>query len=70
MPPHPLNDAKHWRMRVAEMRATASGNDDVEAARIMNRLADDSDKLAARAEQRTASGLKSLPSAMSKEKLR
>jgi hypothetical protein len=58
------NDASHWRDRAAEMRAIADGHRDKEAAQVMLRLADDYDKLAERAETRTASGLGRLPSAI------
>jgi hypothetical protein len=63
----PINDAKHWRVRAAEMRAIADGYQSADAAETMRRLADDYDKLAERAEARTASGLGRLPSAMAKE---
>jgi hypothetical protein len=62
-----LNDAHHWRDRAAEMRAIADGYHSEEAAKIMNRLADDYDKLADRAEIRAASGLSRLPSAIPKQ---
>ena len=65
--PNRLNDAQHWRDRATEMRALAATNSDVEAARIMYRLADDYDKLAERADVRASSGLGRLPSAMPKE---
>jgi hypothetical protein len=66
MPQH-LNDAKHWRDRAKEMRRIADGYSNSGAARIMYRLADDYDKLADRADRRTASGLKPLPSAVARE---
>jgi hypothetical protein len=47
-----INDPKHWRDRTAEMRAIASTMIDAETIGIMNRLADDYDKLADRAAQR------------------
>jgi hypothetical protein len=65
--PTRLNDTQHWRDRATEMRALAATHSDVEAARIMCRLADDYDKLAERADVRAASGLSRLPSAMPKE---
>lgn len=52
MPQRSFNDAKHWRDRAAEMRAVADGYTDNEAASIMNRLADDYDKMADRADDR------------------
>jgi hypothetical protein len=61
-----LNDANHWRDRAAEMRAIADGYQSAEAAQTMYRLADDYEKLAERAEARTQSGLKRLPSAIPK----
>jgi hypothetical protein len=68
MPPLSFNDSKHWRDRAAEMRVLADGYRDEEAASIMCRLADDYDKLADRADARSASGLSRLPSAMPKER--
>jgi hypothetical protein len=45
-------DPKHWSTRAAEMRMLASTMHDQEIIDIMNRLADDYDKLAERAEAR------------------
>jgi hypothetical protein len=50
----PINDPKHWRGRAAQMRALAVTMKDAETIAIMNRLADDYDKLAERAAQRGA----------------
>ena len=52
MPTGNINDPKHWRDRAAAMRALAATMKDAEVILIMNRLADDYDKLAERAEQR------------------
>jgi len=68
MQPNHFDDAQHWRERAVAMRAIADGYSDNDLARLMRRLADDYDKLAARAEARTESGLRRLPSAMPKEK--
>jgi hypothetical protein len=48
----PIRDPKHWRARAADMRALAITMKDAETIAIMNRLADDYDKLAERAAQR------------------
>jgi hypothetical protein len=50
----PINYPKHWRDRAAAMRALANTMKDAETVAIMNRLADDYDKLAERATQRRA----------------
>jgi hypothetical protein len=50
----PINDPLHWRPRAADMRALAVTMKDAETIAIMNRLADDYDKLAERAAQRRA----------------
>jgi hypothetical protein len=49
-----LNDAKHWRDRAAEMRVLSAEMRDFEAQTLMAKLANDYDKLADRAEDRTA----------------
>jgi hypothetical protein len=48
-----VNDPKHWRDRGAEMRALAETMKDPETIAIMNRLADDYDRLAEKTEMRT-----------------
>jgi hypothetical protein len=52
----PINDPKHWRDRAAEMRALADTMIDRETIAIMNRLADDYDKLAERVAVRLREG--------------
>jgi len=52
MPSGNVNDPKHWLDRAAEMRALSDTMQDAETKAIMLRLADDSDKLANRAEIR------------------
>jgi hypothetical protein len=52
MSPKDADDPKHWRERAAQMRALANTMKDAETIAIMNRLADDYDKLADVAEQR------------------
>ena len=49
MPHGNINDPQHWRDRAAEMRALAENMKDAETIAIMNRLADDYDRLADRA---------------------
>jgi hypothetical protein len=64
----PLDDAKHWRDRAAEMRALADDYKNREAAGLMNRLTDDSVRTADRAEDRAKHGCTHNPSALPKEK--
>jgi hypothetical protein len=47
-----LNDARHWEVRAAKMRAVAESLGNPNAARLMHDLANDYDKLARRAEER------------------
>jgi hypothetical protein len=54
MTKRPINYPKHWHDRAAAMRALANTMKDAETVAIMNRLADDYDKLAERAAQRQA----------------
>jgi hypothetical protein len=48
-----VNDSKNWRKRAAEMRALSATMNDLEAAVIVLRLADDYDQLAERADTRS-----------------
>jgi len=48
-----VNDVNHWRDRADEMRILSRMVKDIEAQANMARLADDYDKLAERAEQRS-----------------
>src|SRR5579863_3809819 len=57
MPPHFVWDPKHWRERVAQMRALAVQANDAETQAIMLRLAKDYDNLAVRADIRTDGSL-------------
>ncbi len=50
---HYINDPGHWRDRAEEMRALAQDVKDDAAKQTMLRLAQDYDRLAARAEQRS-----------------
>ena len=49
-----IYDSKHWRDRAAEMRLLSDEIKDLEAQRMMLKLANDYDKLADRAEDRAA----------------
>jgi hypothetical protein len=51
-----INDPEHWRDRAAAMRALANTIKDTETVAIINRLADDYDKLADRAKLRSKAG--------------
>jgi hypothetical protein len=49
-----LNDAKHWHFRAEEKRAAADGMNDEICRATALRIAQDYERLAARAEQRSA----------------
>ena len=49
-----INDAKHWRDRAAQMRVLSDAMKELEAQRMMLKLANDYDKLADRAEDRAS----------------
>jgi hypothetical protein len=51
--PSLYNDPRHWRERGEEMRRIAEGIDDAKSRQIMLKIADEYDKLAARAENRS-----------------
>jgi hypothetical protein len=54
MPASHVNNSKHWRDRAAQMRALSDMMKDIECVAIMQRLADDYDKLADRADIRSS----------------
>jgi hypothetical protein len=49
-----INDPKHWRSRAEEARAMAESLTDPEAKQLMLNVAADYEKLAKRAEERSA----------------
>ena len=51
--PTSANDPKHWRARAEEMRALAVMADDLDARASLLTLADEYEKLARRAEERS-----------------
>jgi hypothetical protein len=53
MPTNFANDAKHWRVRAAEMGALAETMNDAGVRALMLKLADDYGNLADRAEDRS-----------------
>jgi hypothetical protein len=57
MPASHVNNSKHWRDRAAQMRALSDMMKDIECVAIMQRLADDYDKLAGRADIRSSGGV-------------
>ena len=60
MDPRLLTDAKHWRDRAGEARATAERMTDPKAKRIMFAIAFGYDRLAKRAEERQLAAAKKL----------
>jgi len=50
---HIINDARHWRARAEEMRSAAEDMRDPENRQTALRIADDYDRLAQRAEERS-----------------
>ena len=54
-----IKSTRHWRDRAAEMRALANTMKEPETIAVVNRLADDYDKLADRAGVRSDGGIPS-----------
>lgn len=52
MPKIPINDPEHWRARAEEARTVADQLTDVKSKMAMERIADDYEELARRAEKR------------------
>jgi hypothetical protein len=53
MAPANINDFKHWRDRAEEVRLVAESVNDAESRTALLRIAEDYEKLAARAEERS-----------------
>jgi hypothetical protein len=49
-----MDDPKHWIRRAEEIRVLAAKMTDIESKRMLLKIADDYEKVAARAEQRAA----------------
>jgi hypothetical protein len=47
-----MDDPKHWILRAEEIRVLAAEMKDIDAKRMLLKIADDYEKLASRAEQR------------------
>jgi hypothetical protein len=55
MPAHFINDPEHWRKRAEEMRSLADGIKDEISKQTMLRIAEDYERLARRAAERSNS---------------